>query len=292
MAIIRSGLLVLLICTLPNPASAGCGLFSPCGSPSWIGFSLALPVPRFPHLHTFCSQSCQSPMCGAGQPVGSCLFGNCGGGYPQCGGCCGTQGITPSYSPPMLVPQPTLPPTSCNPCGPALTQTQYVPQQTVTYRDVPQIQYRQEAYTASVPVTSYQQVTGYRNVPYQTVARIPQVSTQYVPQVTAAAPCTTCDTGMAMPYYAPTMSAFPSYTPTSVTPAQPTGVPEYPYPVPQPQASGTDGWQTVPQRQADASSVEQTGYYSHGSYRPRPSAAGMFRPAPSATAAWQSRFLR
>jgi len=292
MAIVRNGLLVMLICTLPASAKAGCGLFNPCGPPSWIGFSLALPVPRLPHLHTFCSRSCQSPMCGAGRPVGSCLFGNCCGGAPQYGGCCGTPAIAPSYSPPTLVPQPTLPPTSCNPCGPALTQTQLVPQQTVTYRDVPQIQYRQEAYTESVPVTSYQQVTRFRSVPYQTMARIPQVSTQYVPQVTAAAPCNTCNTAAAMPYYGSTMSSVPSYTPTTAMPSQPAGVPEYPYPVPQPQASGADAWQTIPQRQAATSEVEQTGYYSRGSYRPRRSAAGMFRPAPSATAAWQSRFLR
>lgn len=176
-----------------------------------------------------------------------------------------------------------------------MSQTQFVPQQTVSYRDVPQIQYRQEAYTASVPVTNYQQVTRYRNVPYQTVARIPQVSTQYVPQTTATAPCSSCMTDTAMGYYggASSMAAMP-YTPTPAGYSQVAAVPEYPYPVPQPQAAASGGWQTIPQRQADASEVQQMGYYAP-SYQPmqrQPAAQGMFRPAPSATAAWQSRFLR
>lgn len=290
MAAIRNGIILLLICALPATASAGCGVFSPCGSPSWIGFSLALPVPRLPHLHTFCSHGYQSPMCGLGRPVGcGGLLGH-GCGLNPCGGCCPTPGIGPSYvpplsSPPVLSPQPTFPPTSCNPCEMGFAQTQLVPQQTISYREVPQIQYRQEAYTEQVPVTTYQQVTRMRSVPYQTIARIPQVSTRYVPQVSAA-PCNPCLTGMPTTPYIDSGAA--TYSPTPSTQPQMNGVPEYPYPTTQPQAE-TGGWQTIPRRQAEGGSVQQMGYGT----APQPTRRhSMFQPAPSAATAWQSRFLR
>jgi hypothetical protein len=285
MAAIRSGIILLAICALPASAHAGCGLFSPCGSPSWIGFSLALPVPRLPHLHTFSSQGCQSPMCGLGQPVGSCLFGHGHGLHNPCG-CCPTPGFGPSYAPPILAPQPTFPPTGCNPCQMGFAQTQMVPQQTISYQEVPQIQYRQEAYTEQVPVTTYQQVTRLRNIPYQTVARIPQVSTQFVPQISAA-PCNPCLTGMTAPYI---QGGATMYSPTPSMQPQMNGVPEYPYPATQPQADA-GGWQTIPQRQADGMSVQQMGYSPN--FAPQPTQRqSMFQPAPSAATAWQSRFLR
>lgn len=287
MAAIRNGILLLLICALPATASAGCGLFSPCGSPSWIGFSLALPVPRLPHLHTFCSPGYQSPMCGLGHPVGSCLFGHGCGHHNPCGGCCPTPGIGPSYAPPILTPQPTFPPTSFNPCETGFAQTQLVPQQTISYREVPQIQYRQEIYTEQVPVTTYQQVTRTRNVPYQTIARIPQVSTQYVPQISSA-PCNPCLTGLPTTPYID--HAAPTYAPTPSMQPQRNGVPEYPYPVTQPQADAGQ-WQTIPQRQAGDGSVQQMGYSPHAAPQPT-RRQSMFQPAPSAATAWQSHFLR
>jgi hypothetical protein len=89
-------------------------------------------------------------------------------------------------------------------------QTQYRQQQVVTYQDVPQTAYRQEAYyetapvtayqstvvdegsyqqvwvpklvTKQVPTTIYQQRLGYRTVPYQINQRVAQVHTQVVPQ--------------------------------------------------------------------------------------------------------------
>jgi hypothetical protein len=297
MTSIRSGLLTLLICSLPATANAGCGPFSPCGTPGWIGFSLALPVPRLPHLHTFGHRGCQSPLCGAGPFVGSGAFGGCGLGCGH-GGCatgCNpcAPAIGPTYSPPVLTPQPTFPETSFHPCAPLISQTQLVPQQTISYREVPQVQYRQEAYTQMVPVTTYQQQTRLRTVPYQTVARIPQISTQYIPQMTATAGCDPCLAGVAtMPYSAGSLSAMP------VLPAQTRfhdagGVPEYPYPAMTPQV-GASEWQTIPQRQAATpTEVEQMGYQQ--SYSPsiqRQATQSLFRPAPSATAAWQSRFLR
>lgn len=280
MAAIRNGILVLLICALPGSARAGCGLFSPCGSPSWIGFSLALPVPRLPHLHTFTAPGYQSPMCGLGTPVGCGL------------GCCPAPAVGPavpplSTPPPVLTPQPTLPPTSCNPCE------TFVPQQTMTYRDVPQIQYRQEPYTTTVPVTTYQQVTRYRSVPYQTTTRIPQVSTHYVPQVSSCDPCLTGTTLPAVSSAVPAVSSsVPAYSPTPSAQPQSGGVPEYPYPATQPQTNtGGDQWQTIPQRQARSTgSVEQTGYTPHAGSRSNRSS--MFRPAPSATAVRQSRWMR
>jgi hypothetical protein len=291
MAAIRNGIIVLLVCALPATASAGCGPFSPCGSPSWIGFSLALPVPRLPHLHTFCSPGYQSPMCGLGRPVGcGGLLGHGYGMHNPCG-CCPTPGFGPTYapplsSPPILSPQPTFPPLSCNPCEMGFAQTQLVPQQTISYREVPQIQYRQEPYIEQVPVTTYQQVTRMRSVPYQTMTRIPQVSTQFVPQMTTA-PCNPCLTSISTPYID---GGAPMYAPTPSMHQQFNGVPEYPYPATQPQADAGQ-WQTIPQRQADGHSVQQMGYFPHAAPQPT-RRQSMFQPAPSAATAWQSRFLR
>lgn len=298
MAAIRSGILFLVMCTLPATANAWCGLFSPCGSPSWIGLSLALPVPRLPHLHTFAHHSCRSPGCGAGQCGLGTGFGGSGTGFGYgAGGCssCGPSLPPPIHSAPTTMsPPPLTVPSACNSCAIPMAQTQYVPQQTISYRDVPQIQYRQEAYTAAVPVTTYQQVTRYRSVPYQTVARIPQVSTQYVPQqrisyVTpapsiAAAPCLP---GLSSSIYHAAPAAGLPYAPSP----QAAGVPEYPLVTPQqPQASSQ--WQTIPQRQVvqQDAGIERMGGLS-ASYRRGPQRSA-FQPAPSAATAWQSRWLR
>lgn len=89
-------------------------------------------------------------------------------------------------------------------------ETQMIPQQVTTYRTEVSTQYRQEAFTQIVPVTtyrdvivdegsyqtvyvpkhvikripqvSYQQQTVYRNVPYQVTQQVPQVITQMVPR--------------------------------------------------------------------------------------------------------------
>jgi len=89
-------------------------------------------------------------------------------------------------------------------------QTQLVPQQVTTFRNEVVTQYRQEAFTQNVPVTtyrdvvvdegsyqtvyvpkqvtkripqvSYQQQVAYRSVPYQVTRQVPQVVTQMVAQ--------------------------------------------------------------------------------------------------------------
>jgi hypothetical protein len=139
-------------------------------------------------------------------------------------------------------------------------------------------------------VTTYQQVTRYRNVPYQTVSQIPQVSTQYVPRqrlsyLPPTASCDPCLSGTAYPQYgfAPSVAV-----PTAEPPAA-GGVPEYPLTAPQADANAQ--WQTIPQRQAQQSdAVQQMGGFSN-SYR-RPVRRSAFQPAPSAATAWQSRWLR
>lgn len=97
-----------------------------------------------------------------------------------------------------------------------VVETQMVPQQVMTYRNEVVTQYRQEAITQNVPVTtyrdvvvdegsyqtvyvprqvtkripqvSYQQQVGYRSVPYQVTRQVPQVVTQMVPQQIVRAP--------------------------------------------------------------------------------------------------------
>lgn len=89
-------------------------------------------------------------------------------------------------------------------------ETQMVPQQMMTYRNEVVTQYRQEAITQNVPVTTYQNVTvdeggyqmvyvpkpvtkqvpqvvcqpqtSFRSVPYQVTRQVPQLVTQMVPQ--------------------------------------------------------------------------------------------------------------
>ncbi len=91
-----------------------------------------------------------------------------------------------------------------------VVETQMVPQQMMTYRNEVVTQYRQEAITQNVPVTTYQNVTvdeggyqmvyvpkpvtkqvpqvvyqpqiSYRSVPYQVTQQVPQLVTQLVPQ--------------------------------------------------------------------------------------------------------------
>lgn len=90
---------------------------------------------------------------------------------------------------------PAIPIDPCGVCGPAMqpvfqtqlrpvTQTTLVPQQVVTYQTVPQIQYQRQAYIEQVPVTTWQNVTRYRDVAVQVNQQVAQVQTQLVPQQT------------------------------------------------------------------------------------------------------------
>lgn len=106
-------------------------------------------------------------------------------------------------------------PAACS-CGATqpVVQTQLVPRQVVTYRDVAETTFRDECYTEQVPVTTTRQVTvdegGYqmvwvakpvtrqvsqttmvtqsrtRRVPMQVMRRVPQVTTQMVPVQTVS----------------------------------------------------------------------------------------------------------
>ena len=104
-------------------------------------------------------------------------------------------------------------------------EMQMVPQQTTVLRNEVVTQYRQEAVTQNVPVTTYrnvvvdeggyqmvyvpkqvtkqipqvtyQQQLAYRTVPYQVTRQVPQVITQIVPQqIVRTQPCTTCQTSL------------------------------------------------------------------------------------------------
>ena len=93
-----------------------------------------------------------------------------------------------------------------------IVETRYRQEPVVTYRDVPQTEYRLEAHTETIPVTTYENVTAdeggyqtvwvpklvtkqvartayqqrqaYRSVPYQVNRRVPQYSSRTVPEQT------------------------------------------------------------------------------------------------------------
>ncbi len=137
-----------------------------------------------------------------------------------------------------------------------VVETEMVPQQVMTYRNEVVTQYRQEAVTQNVPVTTYrdvvvdegsyqtvyvpkqvtkripevtyQQQIAYRSVPFQTSRQVPQVSTQMVSrqivrqqpysyQTTQVAPITVAPIAQtSVPVYA-------RYAPVAVAPCGPCG---------------------------------------------------------------------
>lgn len=184
-----------------------------------------------------------------------------------------------------------------------VVQTQYRQEQVVTYRDVPTIQHRREAFIEQVPVTAYERVTEtvyvpqqvtkmvprtvmqpqtrYRDVAYQVNQRVaethtrlvPQQTVSYVPEVRQAASCAGSfgPTSYAPP--AAPAAAIPTMPPISVSPSgSHVTVPQYPD-IP---ATNTS-WQTIAPR-------------AQSNLAPPSPARGVFRPAPSAAAVWQSRF--
>ena len=127
---------------------------------------------------------------------------------------------------------------NCQPQQPVMQQpvieTEMVPQQVTTFRNEVVTQYRQEAVTQNVPVTtyrdivvdegsyqtvyvpkqvtkripqvSYQQQVAYRQVPVQTTRQVPQVVTQMVPrQVVRQQPY--CQTAQVTPMYVAPIAA-------------------------------------------------------------------------------------
>ena len=221
------------------------------------------------------------------------MYGDATMGLPMGGcGCESSPMIMPQQAP-LMVPQSTM-----------------CPLPVTTYLEVPKTIMRQEAVQVQVPTTTYQQVTmdeggyqqvwvprmvtknvpqtilqtqvQYRQVPQTVIERVPQVSTQWLPQQS-----------MIGSVYSPSVAygAYPIATPTSVTP-----VPEYnpaplnpvpspmsgsatvPHPV-APQTSQIQEWQQVRQRQT---TIEQQKYEYDTLNEPQtegyrvPQAAGRF----------------
>ncbi len=348
---IRNGLLMVLLAVMP--ASVDAGLFAPfhcgsCGPRRWIGFTVGIPLLQPSDFGLSCWQT--GCGCGGGYYGGGCNTGcGCGTGYSaplsygygaapnSCG--CGTgtsfaPPITttpsfapaPNYVPPTNIqPGPVLPgPTSYapDPCAQPVCQTTLQPQQYTTYQNVPTTQYRREAYVEQVPVTTYQPQTRYRDVAYTVNRQVAQTHTRYVPQThvsyvpqapMAAAPCNTCDQGLAYgltPQYAsptypthygslptsPYLNGPTAAVPTPIALPQSAAVPQTPAATLQaPQRSSSAGsWQTVPQRQAQ----QDAGVQQMGAWMPQPAprrlqpTRSMFQPAPSAASVWQSSWLR
>ena len=223
---------------------------------------------------------------------GPAMYGDATMGLPMGGcGCESSPMIMPQQAP-LMVPQSTM-----------------CPQPVTTYLEVPKTIMRQEAVQVQVPTTTYQQVTmdeggyqqvwvprmvtknvpqtilqtqvQYRQVPQTVIERVPQVSTQWIPQQPLIGSV-----------YSPSVAygAYPIATPTSVTP-----VPEYnpaplnPVPSPMsgsatvprpvsPQTSQVQEWQKVRQRSA----IQQQNYEYAPQAEPQteglrvPQAAGRF----------------
>jgi hypothetical protein len=204
-------------------------------------------------------------------------------------------------------------PTPCYGCPPAagpVLQSSYVPQQFVTYQDVPRTEIRRQAFVEQVPVTTYEQVTEtvyvpqqvtrtiprtvmteqtrYRDVAFQTTQRIAQTQTRFVPQPTIGfAPVSGCNScGSSGIGFAPSaIPGYPSVVPTADPgPASIPSMPSIsvsPYSTPSlvPQYDDIN-WSEVRPRTAPTPSR------SHAPIR----GTSLFRPAPSAATVWQSRF--
>jgi hypothetical protein len=225
---------------------------------------------------------------------GPAMFGDATMGIPM-GDCnCGQAPMIMPQSAPLLVPQSSM-----------------YPQPMTTYLDVPKTIMRHEAVQVHVPTTTYQQVTvdeggyqqvwvprmvtknvpqtvmqtqiQYRQVPQTVVERVPQVSTQCLPQQSM----------IGSVYSSPTAvyGGYPIATPTSVTPvleynppplnpvpSPMSGSATVPHPV-APQASQIQEWQQVRQRQT---TIEQQKYEYEMQSEPQtegyrvPQAAGRF----------------
>jgi hypothetical protein len=143
-----------------------------------------------------------------------------------------------------------------------VVETQMVPQQMMTYRNEVVTQYRQEAVTQNVPVTTYQNVTvdeggyqmvyvpkpvtkqvpqvvyqpqtSYRSVPYQVTQQVPQLVTQMVPQqVVRQQPSTMTSAAVSqVPPIAPITTPFFATAPMASGPILPNPFPSHTFPTP------------------------------------------------------------
>lgn len=229
-----------------------------------------------------------------------------------CGGC---------HRPPMQCACPAPAPI-CPPAGPVFQQS-YVPQQVVSYQDVPRIEYRRQAYTEQVPVTTYEQVaetvyvpqqvtrtvprtvmtqqTRYRDVAVQTTERVARTHTQMVPQTTIGfspvshpGGCSSCgetSLGLAplgVPQYG---SVLPAAAPTIMAPTimapSHSAIPS----MPAISISPYDTPTAVPQYDdVNWSTVQPRTAPIPGRTGAPIRGTSLFRPAPTAATVWQSRF--
>ncbi|MCA9054233.1 MAG: hypothetical protein KDA75_10375 [Planctomycetaceae bacterium] len=190
---------------------------------------------------------------------------------------------------------PSLPAVPANPCGcgPVMqplyqtqmrpvAQTTLVPQQVVTYQNVPQVQYQRQAYVENVPVTVMQQQVRYRDVAVQVNQQVAQVQTQLVPRQTLSYVPETRQVGMQ--YLGMQTAAYPIY---GALPAVPTtaGLPIYGQatePVPDPVSATI---QPSPYMQGASSNGDWSTIQQRGTIGGQSSAA----PPPSAATVWQSQ---
>ncbi len=216
-----------------------------------------------------------------------------------------------------------LPPLTTTQVQPVIS-TQYRQQQQITYRDVAQTEYRQEAYYKSVPVTTYENVTvdegsyqrvwvpklvnktvakqgyqsqlSYRSVPYQVTRRIPEVTTQLVPEqrisyqssyTTSYTPplYTTYNANLLPPLTTPIVAAPPA-TPIASSPVPRRSLSSSSLgPVPDPEFDEAGRALPVPRRAATSSRYDD---YRPARRRSSAQTAKKFVPAPSAAAVWQT----
>jgi hypothetical protein len=217
-----------------------------------------------------------------------CLFG-CGGCGMPWASCLCPPCITCHHPPAMCTCAVPVVPVVAVP----IVQARYRQEQFVTYRDVPSVHVRREAYVENVPVTTYQPVTEtvyvpqqvtklvpqtayqpqtrYRDVAYQVTQRVAETQTRFVPLQTASCAGSIGPTSYIappVPAASPT-AALPSTPPITVSPfGANVPVPRYPD-VPATNSS----WRPMPSQSSST-----------------PAARGAFRPAPSAATVWQSKF--
>ncbi len=317
---LRRLVLVALTVLVPAGADAGCLFhpYGPCGgcrSQPWIGFSFGLSFPCLftagcgpcvPPLRIPCGPICPPPVpCGPVCPPPISYRPAFPAPCP-----CG-----PTFVPPVapgIGPSLPAPASSAYNCAvpPACATLQ--PRQVTTYRSVPTIQYRREAYVENVPVTTYQQVTvprtvyqtqtRYRDVAYTVNRQVAETHTQYVPQPVfgalppqpmAAAPYAntyqSTAFGLSPQFASPIASpTYPAAMPASSFAAPPVSRVPSPIALPptpssqaatlqSPQPYVESQWQTVPKRQAR----QNTGVHQMGglqpAYAPRPASYPQLR---------------
>lgn len=320
-----------------RPATCGAQLLSPAGG-DWTGRSECrlqpVPPPQestvspFNLRHVLAAVLVVAVVLPASSLAGA--YFNLGFGL-GCGGCgfslssCLCAPCLGCRRPPMGCACPPPAPV-CPPAGPVF-QSSYVPQQFVSYEDVPRVEYRRQAFTEQVPVTTYEQVaetvyvpqqvmrtvprtvlteqTRYRDVAFQTTERIARTHTRMIPRTTigfapvrAPGGCSSCGetsfghAPMASPAYP---SVLPTAAPTIMAPSN-AAIPSMPtmsvspYGVPN-AASPHGAHGAVPQYDdVNWSNVRPRSAPTPSSSHAPVRGASMFRPAPSAATVWRSRF--